>query len=957
MSAVARVTLETLVTSYRREVSRATAYHPELEVRLRLPAAVFAVVFDGMAAWEGERPAPAELLQTLSVLAEEKAGTGRRVLIREVVFERGVRQRDRYSSKWQLLTPVIQAGELPYRVALSAEQDAAPFAAPADAVLRVKARVSHHVALPAAEGGTLRWRVDLTLVRKVTGGALLGAASGAPSPLKEAVDAMFRRGATAATLLDALGARGSDEYECEAEVEFVEDGPRRDALRPADVTAAAALLLGLVNPQHAREAAAQAEVWRAARHVARPAAYLARFRHELGLKRLLPKALAITRADYRAIYPPLGFFLTDKADGQRALALVRDRQGVIVTDVLYADFVPTGAGFGAPGAPGGFGGSFGAPGGAGSGAAGTEETIVDGELLLGADGRPEAFLAFDVIAVAGTGLAGAPFEVRARALPDAVAILRAAGLPAAAKAYAHLLDTAPAALERAFREASEAPRPYRRDGLVLVEPGRPYAETRTFKWKPACENTIDFVVRRAPAALLAGEGLPPDEAALFADAPGHALHLLFVGVTDDMFRALGLRLCPAYAALWPAGRAPAREGSAHFPVQFSPSSCPHAYLYQHPLDSPLGAVDGAVLEMRCVDECRAASGDGLPRWQALRARPDYGRELLAGRYYGNDFRVAEIIWLNYVDPFPLQQLWEGASGDYFAAPKSGAFRAQTAFVSYAKTRRIDTLRRAPWVVDLAAGKGQDLGRYLAAGVRNLVAVDQDRAALVELVHRKFAYVDSLRRGRGGPAGGPAGAAEGTAVHVLVADLSRPAAESLARLRQAAHLPAAGADAVVCNLAVHYFLGSVEGLRNFVALAAGAVRPGGLVVLTCFFGELVHQLFAGCDSWELREGEAVKYSIRRLYASDTLEAAGQKIGVLLPFSGGQYYEEFLVNTAALTAAFADAGFVLAEKTGLASLLPDFEVRNRTVAAELTKADRRYIELLGELVYRREASASK
>jgi hypothetical protein len=87
------------------------------------------------------------------------------------------------------------------------------------------------------------------------------------------------------------------------------------------------------------------------------------------------------------------------------------------------------------------------------------------------------------------------------------------------------------------------------------------------------------------------------------------------------------------------------------------------------------------------------------------------------------------------------------------------------------------------------------------------------------------------------------------------------------------------------------------------------------------------------------------------SADALEPAGQRIGVLLPFSEGRYYEEFLVNTKALTAEFAARGFGLVASTSAAGSIADFEARNRAVAALLTEGDRRWLALYGELVFQR------
>lgn len=978
----AKPTLESLVTRYRREVGRGGPggadgspngapsapnglTNIELEVRLQdLDYENFAAIHAALVA----RLPPGALTQMVGTVADIRRGEGRAegarmpraARIREIYFEGGRRVSERYVRKEPLVIPYRVAGAagLGYIVALAAEAPDREFVADNAALIRVKARASFALRVPASErrGDAFEWRVDATVTRQISG-------SDAASSLRTITDMMFGRDArgagggaggagggagapmSAATLLEALRL-GDDEpdaaarralYRYEVEAEFVGPADRRDLLRPADVTAAAAALLGFANPAHAREAALQAEVFRTAQYLVRAPAQLARYAHELGLKRLLPQALAITRADYREIYPPTGHFLYDKTDGQRAVASLHDGRAQVAADELH-EFAPPGR----------------------ADARWQADTRLDGEWVAGVagDAKSGTFYAFDVIAVAGESLVGEPFERRAARLEEAAALLRAAGAPVAAKVPRRVAGATPAELQRDFRAVLDAPRPYEIDGVIIVEPGRSYAETANRKWKDAAHNTIDCLARRAPASVL---GCRP-----FLDRPGCRLHFLFVGISPELFAALRLQRCPGYADLfgW-ADRAQQRGAdSAYFPVQFAPSDAPLAYLYQHPDGSPLGDVDGKVVELRW----RAGGADGAdggpPAWEAVRVREDRRRDLATRRYFGNDFYTAELIWLNYLDPFPAEQLWAGPGDTYFRGERSGVYDAQIAHVSFVKGRRIAALRHAAWVVDVGAGRGQDLGRYLDAEVEHLVAVDRDRAALAELVRRKYSH--ARRRGLDSEGAGGRGARRRatTTVHVLAADAGAPHAETLAKL-EALGAPRGGVDALVCNLAFHYFCGSVETVRNFVALARGLVKPGGLVAITGFRGEAVHAALVGAPAgagvppggtWDISEPPApgappaLKFSIRRDYSSDTLEAAGQRIGVLLPFSDGSYYEEYLVNTRAVAAEFAARGFTAAGDTSLATLIPEFETRNRTAAA-LTPGDRAYLGLFCELVFRR------
>jgi hypothetical protein len=967
-------TLEAVVTRFRREAGREDALaggqgdgsSPELEVRLQdVDYTNFAAIYEALLAGRGAGGeavpvGPGALTQMVSAImdvrtSDRSRGEGpqrylRPMRIREIFFEKGRRSRERFTFKEPLLIPyrVPSATGLTYTVALSAERpDGQGFSSDEGAVIRVKARTSFPLTLTGTSElkPTLAWRIDATVTRQIMG-------SDAGSSLKQIVAQMFQTAPpmTPANLLSALrldsdpDAGNRQLYRYEVEAEFVGPPENRDAIRPADVTAAAEAILRLANPEYVREAAMQAEVYRTAQYIVKAPGHLHRFAHELGLKRLLPQALAVTRAEYRTLYPPKGLFLTDKADGRRALALVHDGRGVIVADTLLDGFVP-------------------AKEAARAQLAG--DTILDGELVAprGAEGGP-VFYAFDVIAVAGEDLSQDGFEKRVGRLREGVDILRSAGLPAEAKAYTHLAgDTVPE-LWRDIRAVHEAERPYTVDGLIFVEPGRPYGTTNTYKWKSARDNTIDCLARRAPPNVLGKEP--------FVDRPGHKLYFLFVGINPDLFGALGLVWCPGYADLFGSSARGRRDAAAansgsHFPIQFSPSDAPLAYVYHHPDSSPIGAdVDGKVIEVRCAGGCLAAGGGGLPDWEAVRVREDRRREILSGSYFGNDFRTAEMIWLNYVDPFPVEQLWEGPALDYFMRPKAGIYQAQTAVVSFVKSERIASLKHASWVVDIGAGKGQDLKRYLDAEVQNLLAVDQDRAALSELVRRKYTFAKE----RAGP-GGHRSSARGrdadtdaraavdrsaTTVHILVADVSEPYASTLEKFA-ARGLQRASADAVVCNLAVHYFLGSPDSLRNFVALARGAVKVGGIVAFTFFSGEEVHRLFKSAripegGTWDVFENGALKFSLKRLYSAETLEIAGQRIGVLHPFSAGQYYEEFLVNSGVLAAEFTARGFSVVTSASVAKSLPAFESHNRALASRLTTGDRQYLALYAELVVKRE-----
>lgn len=934
-------TLDELALQYRREAARPAgralgeAAHLELEARIQVDAESFTAIYEGLVR-EFEPAGVEQVVSTVSADAAPAPGTPRGAARRrDMFFEPGDLKARRAQSlvKTQLLPPYrAPAGAgLAWSVALSAEQPVEQRAVLDDnAEVRIKSRASfrHH-----------DWRVDATLVRSLRGAA---AKAHVPAAIREQFGGAPL---TPTTLLARRGAAEAALYSYEVEVEYV--GVTADALRAADIVEAVHAVLRLANPEFVQEAALQAAVYRAAQWLIAAPSYLQRFEHELGLKSLLPQARAITRADYREIYPPRGLWLTDKADGKRALALVREGRGLVVADRLLDDFTP------GPPDP-----------------RRDADTLVDGELVDNGGGE-SIFYAFDVAVLSGTDISALGFEERVGHLAAAVEVLRSAGMPAEAKPYRELpgLEAGVDGLRAAILELADRERPYHADGLIFVEPGQSFIDTVSYKWKPAEENTIDFFARRAPPGVL---GRRPFEA-----RPGHTLYFLFVGINPRLYGALGLQRCPGYAEIFGGGsdrgngdRGGDRGGAeAYFPIQFAPSDAPLAYLYWHSDASPHGNIDGRIVEARCPGGCLAAGGGAaLVDWEVVRVRDDRQRELARARYYGNDFYFAELTWLNYVDPFPREQLWDGPGSDYFTRAKSSAYHAQTATTSFMKTRLIAELRCADWVVDIGAGKGQDLGRYFEAEVRHLVAVDRDRAALAELVRRRYSFArEAPRRGARQAAGANAAlaarpvatanasrpVAAPTRVHVVLADASAPYAEIAQRIGGVG-LPPGGVDALVCNLAVHYLCGTTEGVMNFVSLCQLLVRDGGRVVLTAMSGEAVHELFTRGgvglgETWDVTENGTRKYSLRRQYSSGALEAAGQQIGVLLPFSDGQYYEEWLVNTDAMIAAMAKRGFRCDAVRRASDYIPEFAEKNRVITDALTPGDKEYLGLYCSMTF--------
>lgn len=920
--------LDSLAVQYRAFLAARGENSPELELRFpRLDFETFESIHRQVAGGAlGASGSEAEFTIN-AIMSEGRRRRGARGsdLVRQLNFKgrHRLRGRDRYYRKNPLEGPVAVRNPhaLDYLVVVSNEEPIEPFMSDETALLRVKKRASFCIEVARGEA-TTPWRLDMTITRQLEGGQ-------AEAHLERVRDEMFGAPQAAERILEGIAEAPVYRYEVE-----VEHLPREGAapLAGADIEAAAAAILGLANPAYLSEAAAQREVFALATYLVDNAARRARFEFDLGLKQLLPQVTALTREEYSEVYPPTGYYLLDKADGVRAIAVLREENGLRAATIVAAGRLAR----------------------HGEGGAGEPLAILDGELVGAELGvgtlAGGTFYAFDVMHVnpAALGLGGAdagPGRVsqrgygdRLRLVAPAVAALRAVGVAAEAKPVVHLTAEAPADLRPQFEDARLRERPYETDGLILVEPGKSYQATRAWKHKPPALTTIDFLLRAADARPARG----PKTAT--------ARYLLFVGISPELFRRLGLARVEGYETLFPH----IRRDTAYMPVQFSPSDAPRAYECELPAGA-LGeeSLDGRVVELRPLPDGKTGgvvAADGTVAWEALRVRTDRDREVAGGTFFGNDFRVAELTLRAVIDPFPDSALWDGPDFGYFAGRDNSAYAAQRAFTSFVKTRRIAAeAAHADWVVDLGVGRGQDLRRYFDAGVRHLVGVDASREALTTLVRRKY---DLARR---------RGATHSTSVAVVEADLARPAAETAGRIRGVVGFPDAGARLAVCNLAVHYFAGSVGALRNFAALCRRLVAPGGRVVVTYLRGDAVHAAFAAAGvpqggSYDLREGEALKYSFRRDYASDELTEAGQRIGVLLPFSAGEYYAEFLLNFAGLASAMGFEGFAVRENHPFAEFERDFRLRNAQKDRELSEQDREFLRLYATATFERAADGA-
>lgn len=822
--------------------------------------------------------------------------------VRRLTFVRGVKTADEYFAKTRLAPMVIMSDPVKHAVSLASETPIKSFPAAAGALVRVKARVSFDVKTGECVDQP-KWRLDITFLKSET---LEKVAKG----LKGITERMFPADLTPQNLLQKLPMDLIDS--AEVELEFI-----GTAAASVDDLSVLRTVLADLSP----------EIYAGREYTG----FLQWVANTLGLKRnvnslkeLTSQVKTLSRRSYVDIYPPEGYFATIKADGVRAVAALRVTPDA--AEIIYAGERLVRK----PATPG-------------KGRSDSRvvdihpheaTTIVDCELV------GDTLYIFDCMMYEGRPVYEEGFASRVKYLEAAARLFP----NSFAKEFVRLSADR---LGEQFESIVSAEYPFETDGVIIIDPIGDYFHTSTYKWKPADKTTIDFLAKVCPEPLLVDESVwnscSEEYAGKFPRRENVTTYVLFNGISEDLRGKIGLDLIPGYDNFFHPGL----RGN-YYPIQFAPSTDPTAYLFfrVEPADSR-GELDGKIVELwRDVN---------LREWKLVRLRED--RKAAKG-YYGNDFRIAELTYMNLVDEFTLEALANPAAG-YFIKPLADPMHVAgnrfRRFVISLLLRKY--LRRAEWVVDLAAGRGADLHRYQEIGVKSALFIDIDRAAIAELVQRKFDIAMRRRRDSARGSVKRGGNAESLSVYTAVVDLRRPASDLLAVCKDYCVEPGT-VDGTICNFAFHYFNDSLETLRNVLQFISTLLRTDGVFIFTVMDGASVHGLLAGMkrgEIWEVKQGVARKYAIRKLYTGDKLSAAGQKIEVWLPFAS-EMYEEPLCNIDTVAAEAKRHSLHMEASGSFGDMLGDFQRADPALRSRLTQDDLEYNNLYHYVVLRKIAGTA-
>ncbi len=467
-----------------------------------------------------------------------------------------------------------------------------------------------------------------------------------------------------------------------------------------------------------------------------------------------------------------------------------------------------------------------------------------------------------------------------------------------------------ATYQKEIMGAYKEKRPYSIDGLIFTRDGEKpgYKTTENLKWKPPEHLTIDFLYMK-----------------------GAEINL-FVGMDKLAWKQYGFSLPKNYRELV-APVVKLNDGKItqkYFPVPFECSLGRFYSWVNAPRDLPKW----------CVVELSYEGGDNTNKWKFHRIREDRMTEVVAGHSYGNNYKVAEQTLQSALNPLHFADLIESYSiltKNFYFQKSDDKYFAVRKFNNYVKKILIQR-HNARAVMDLASGKGQDLDKYISAGVKKLLMLEIDMNAIEEIIQRKYTIMRKIHIDE--PSSDINIADEkmnGCELSVLHMDLNAPWKKNAARVDM---VP----GAIFCNLALHYMIVDINAAENICAFIAHFLRPDGEFIFTAMDGAAAFNLI---NNGPFIVGD--KYHIELKEKSNKFNGF-EKIDVRLPCSI-EMAEEPLINIDILDKIFKKYGMTRILYKSFSSLLPDFEKYRARFYSNIDSADKKYINLYHYCVYKK------
>jgi ribA/ribD-fused uncharacterized protein len=466
---------------------------------------------------------------------------------------------------------------------------------------------------------------------------------------------------------------------------------------------------------------------------------------------------------------------------------------------------------------------------------------------------------------------------------------------------------------------------YATDGLIFTPRSSavaPLAErrgntwNRVYKWKPADQNSIDFLVRV--------EGEPSYDPVLKQPARKGKLFVSRSPGSDIVYpcqQMTGEYVPPQM----PADLAILAQVRDRIPSVFQPSvpKDADAYIIYVPVGPKGQMVDreGHRVDDNTIIEC--SFDIDTRRWSIMRTRHDktYKYRVLKEAQFGNDVATADNIWTSIHVPVTqdmLERLTSSPPDDTYedelyyrddVDSRDRILRDVYSFHNRIKEALYkENVHPGNSLLELAVGRAGDLRKWMATRPSLVVGIDLAEATMLTSP-RQGACVRVLKERARNPV---------PPVLFIPADMTKPLDSQehpylkLLRGEEAATTPYLMSfegvkqfDVVSCQFAIHYACETEETFKAFIQNCKGDTLFG-----TCMDGKAVYSLLVNKPGHIFRSGGKVYAEITKDYTDGEgwRDEFGMKINVLLE-SFERPFLEYLVPFEKITEMLGSAGFQL------------------------------------------------
>jgi len=371
-----------------------------------------------------------------------------------------------------------------------------------------------------------------------------------------------------------------------------------------------------------------------------------------------------------------------------------------------------------------------------------------------------------------------------------------------------------------------------------------------YKWKPANKLTIEFIIKKS-------------------DKPNE--YHLYSMITKFLKNAYKIEYFSYFKP---------DDTETYIPVPFMPFLDKDVYKYI----SKDNIKDNSVGEFLYIKNVG---------WKLIRIRDD--------RIKGNDFRIAEQLFMQSLNPFTIDFLKNPITDDfYFKFEASDHTKNQRKFVTFVRGILSFDASYGDNLAIFAAGRGAELFiSNSVVGVKKIVHIDVNINALEELISRMYFLHDPLYYSKKKV---PESFAYNYVIDINLLDNYSGIINKIVSKSSVTKF-----NTIIMNLAIHYITIDQEHLKNLVLLISNLSEIGTTFIWTGFDGKPLFDKLKDVSELNYEVNNKIIYQIKKKYTATKLDF-GLPIDVMLPFSN-EFVEESLIDYSKIVEEFEKVGFEL------------------------------------------------